>query len=66
MARMSRREAVVLFGLVVPISAALVSLVIGPQYLQPLPTWAKLIVAAACCCIIGAAAIYSRKRARSA
>ena len=62
MVRMSRRGTMLLAGLVVAVSAALLNLVIGPRYLQPLPIGAKFAVAAACCVLIGAVAIYSRSR----
>jgi hypothetical protein len=47
----------------VPI-AVVVTLWVGPAYLQPLPIWMKLVLAAAGCCVIATIAIYSRRRAR--
>ncbi len=64
MARMSRRDTILIFGLVVPLSAALLTLVVGPQYLAPLPTWSKLVIVVAGLCVIIAVAIYGRRRAR--
>jgi hypothetical protein len=66
MARMSRRDTVLVFGLVVPLSAAIMTFVVGPRYLQPLPMWSKLAIAAACVCFIAAVAIYGRRRRRRA
>lgn len=63
---MSRRDAVLLFGLAVPLSAAIMTFIVGPRYLEPLPMWFKLIMAAVGCCFIGAVAIYGRRRARRA
>jgi hypothetical protein len=64
MARMSRRETILIFGLVVPLSAALVTMVVGPQFLAPLPTWTKLAIAAAGLCVIAVVALYARRRTR--
>jgi hypothetical protein len=65
MARMSRRDVVLVFGLVVPLSAALMTFVVGPRYLEPLPMWSKLVIAAGGACAIAAIAIFSRRRARA-
>jgi hypothetical protein len=64
MQRLSRRDTVLVFGFVVPLSTAIITFVVGPRYLQPLPTWAKLAFVAAGCCFIAAVAIYGRRRAR--
>jgi hypothetical protein len=61
---MSRRDRVLAFGLAVPLSTALVTYVIGPTYLRPLPIWLKLVIAVACCGLIATIAVYSRRRAR--
>jgi hypothetical protein len=63
---MSRRDTVLVFGIVVPLSTAIIALVVGPRYLQPLPMWSKLAVVAAGCCFIAAVAIYGRRRRRPA
>jgi hypothetical protein len=61
---MSRRDRVLLFGLVVPLNTVLVTFVIGPAYLRPLPIWLKLVIVVAGCGLIGTIAVYSRRRAR--
>jgi hypothetical protein len=63
---MSKRDTVLAFGLVVPVSASLMTFVVGPTYLEPLPTWLKLVIAGACACVIAALAVYSRRRTRRA
>jgi hypothetical protein len=63
---MSKRDRVLAFGLVVPLSASLMTFVVGPTYLEPLPTWLKLVIAGACACVIAALAVFSRRRARRA
>ena len=63
---MSRRDTVLLFGLVVPVSAAIMTLIVGPRYLNPLPMWLKLVMAAIGCCFIATVAIYGRRRTHRA
>jgi len=62
---MSRRMTVVLVFVNV-LWASIVTTVIGPTYLNPLPMWAKLLLIVAGCCVIAAIAIYSRRRRRRA
>ncbi len=66
MRTMSKRDTVLLFGLALPLSVSLVTFVVGPTYLRPLPTGLKLVIAGACGCVIAALAVYSRRRARRA
>lgn len=61
---MSRRDTILVFGLVVPLSAVIMTFVVGPRYLDPLPMWLKLVIAVACFCFIATVAIYGRRRAR--
>jgi len=60
----SRREQVLVFGLAVPFGSALVTFVIGPEFLRPLPIWLKLVGMVACGGLIAAIAVYGRRRAR--
>jgi len=62
MRTVSRRDTLLLFGLALPLSVSLVTFVVGPTYLRPLPTWLKLVIAGACGCVIAALAVYSRRR----
>ena len=66
MRNVRRRQTLLVFALALPVSAAITALFIGPRYLEPLPMWAKGVVAAACCAFIAAAAIYSRSRRQGA
>ena len=60
--RLSRRDRL-WFGIVILVVPAVV-LVLGPAYVDPLPTWLKLVVAVVGVLVVGAVAIYSRRRAR--
>jgi hypothetical protein len=62
MATWSKRRAF-LFWCVVFLSVGVVRL-LGDQYLRPIPSWQKLVIAAACVCVIAAIAVYGRRRAR--
>ena len=46
--------------------ASVLTTVVGPTYLRPLPMWAKLLLIVAGCCFIATVAIYGRRRARRA
>jgi peptidoglycan/LPS O-acetylase OafA/YrhL len=63
MASISRRDAA-LVGLVLAVWTSVLTLYVGPTYLQPLPIWAKVVIAIALCLLIATVAVYSRRRAR--
>jgi len=63
MRRGSRRDAVLL-SLGTAFIASIITFIVGPAYLEPLPVWLKLLVAAAACLVVAAVAIYGRRRSR--
>ena len=60
---MSRRASV-LVAFVLAIWVSILTVYVGPTYLQPLPMWAKVVLALAGCLIIATIAIYGRRRSR--
>ncbi|MFI4978414.1 MAG: hypothetical protein ACHQC8_07070 [Solirubrobacterales bacterium] len=60
---MSRRDSV-LVVVVIAIWCGVLTIYVGPTYIQPLPMWRQLVLAVACCVIIATIAIYSRRRSR--
>jgi hypothetical protein len=62
---MTRRTAVVLLFVNVACASVLTT-VVGPTYLQPLPMWAKLLLIVAGTVFIGTIATYGRIHARRA
>jgi hypothetical protein len=53
------------FGLAIFLGVSVASL-IGPAYIDPLPSWLKVLLAVAGGLTIGALAVYARRRARRA
>jgi hypothetical protein len=60
----SKRDTILLLGFVVLVTALVMTFVVGPRYLEPLPLPSKLAIVALGCAFIGVAAYYSRRRAR--
>jgi membrane protein implicated in regulation of membrane protease activity len=60
---MSRRDAV-LVAVVIAIWAGVLTVYVGPTFINPLPMWEQVVVAVACCVIIATIAIYGRRRSR--
>lgn len=63
MRSMSRRDSA-LVGSVLAVWVSVVTVYVGPSYIRPLPTWAKVVMAVACCLFIATVAVYGRRRAR--
>ena len=60
---MSRRDSA-LVGAVLGVWVSVLSVYVGPTYIEPLPIWAKVVMAAGCCLFIATVAAYGRRRAR--
>jgi hypothetical protein len=60
---MSRRDAAIA-GATVAVTAVVMTQILGPRYVDPLPLWAKLALIVVCAGFIGVMAVYSRRRAR--
>ena len=43
---------------------AVLTQVVGPRYIDPLPVWSKGAIALVCFAFIGAVAVYGRRRSR--
>lgn len=60
---MSRRDSV-LVAFVIAIWAGVLTMYVGPTFINPLPIWKQVVLAVVACVIIATLAIYSRRRSR--
>ncbi|HUY74755.1 MAG TPA: hypothetical protein VMW11_09615 [Candidatus Dormibacteraeota bacterium] len=63
MRKISKRDAAI-GGATIGVAIAVLTQVVGPRYIDPLPVWSKGAIALVCFAFIGAVAVYGRRRSR--
>jgi uncharacterized membrane protein YbhN (UPF0104 family) len=62
----SKKQTILVFGVVLPLSVGLITFWIGPQYLRPLSLWGQLALIVGLGGLLAGLAVYSRRRAKRA